>query len=106
MMTEKEIKMPVPNRSLGSLRTWHALWIPMIVYKSTPPLWALPGRIGSLASLQLAPPLLRGLGGLPQVSRQEKTRWWKKRPGNGPSSWDPFVLSLPHLLGTAQEDLV
>lgn len=41
--------------------------------KHPAPLGTLPGRIRSLASLQLAPPLLRGLGGLPQVSWQEKT---------------------------------
>lgn len=84
-MADKETKTLVPsNRSSGSFRTWPALWIATKCCKSILPLWALPGRIRSLASLQLSRPLPRCPGGLPQVSSQ-----WKKRPGDGSSSWEP-----------------
>ncbi|EDM18775.1 vascular endothelial growth factor A, isoform CRA_h, partial [Rattus norvegicus] len=58
------------------------LWIPTRFCKSTLPLWALPGRIRSLA-IKLSPPLLRSLGGLPQGSWQredtvvEEEAWYR-----------------------------
>lgn len=70
-MTDKEIKIRVPTRRFGEPQDMALLWIPTRFCKSTLPLWALPGRIRSLAS-ELSPPLLRGLGGLPQGSWQRE----------------------------------
>lgn len=82
-MAEKETKTLVP-KGVGSLRTWPASWIPLHAA-----LWAPPGRIGSLASLQPTPPLPRCPGGPPQRLLLLGT-----------------LLSLPHFLGTAQGNLV
>lgn len=53
--------MLVPTRSLRSLRTWHALWIPHSVLQEHPALWAAawtdqePGQPAALSSTSEAP---------------------------------------------------
>lgn len=97
-MADKETKMLVPAGVWGA--SGHGLFcgLPTTCCKSILPLWALPGRIRSLASLQLSPPLLTCPGGLPQVSWQRENTWWKKRPGDGSSS--PYPTSWVQPRGT------
>lgn len=58
-----------------------------------------PGRPSALSSTSEGPRRP------PTAVLAKRRQWWKKRPGNGSSSWEPLIPSLPHFLGVAQEDL-
>lgn len=84
------------NQEFGEPQDMACAVDPHYVLQAYPALWALPGRIRNSASLQLSStsemPRRPPTGVRPG---EEKTCWWKKRPGDGSSSWKPLLLPTP-----------
>lgn len=97
LMTGIGTRTLVPTRSLGSLRTGCAKWLPTNAARAFCPPGALPEDAGARAVFTYSHLLLSHPGGHPEVSSRREETLVGEAAGDSSSSWDsPY--SLPALL--------